>query len=303
MTRETLKPASHDNWLQLRAGNINSTEISSLFGISPYMTEFELWHMKREAKVTSIDDNERMLWGRRLQEAIAVGVAADQGWDVRPMDEYIRLPEQRLGSSFDFAINEEGILEIKNVDSLVYRDGWLVDGDDIQAPAHIELQLQHQLLVSGRPYGCIAALVGGNRVAIINRQADPAVHQAILNKAAKFWASIEANTPPSPDFVKDAQFIASLYNLAEPGKILDASGDADIASMAKRDKELQEAGKRIDEERAEIKARILMRIGDVEKVIGEGFTVSCGVQGPTQIEAHERSGFRRFRITWKKEKK
>ena len=302
MTRETLKPASHENWLQMRSQDLTSTEISALYGISPYMTEFELWHQHKNDRITIIDDNERMLWGRRLQDTIAVGVSADQNWDVRPMDEYIRLPEHRLGSSFDFAIAEHAILEVKNVDSLQYRDGWLIEGDDIQAPAHIELQLQHQLLVSGRKEGYIAALVGGNRVTLIHRVADPAVHQSILNKAAKFWASIEANTPPSPNFVRDAEFIARLYNLAEPGKLLDASSDADITSMAKRDKELQEAGKRIDEERAEIKARLLMRIGDVEKVIGDGFSISAGVQGPTHIEAHDRSGFRRFRITWKKVK-
>ena len=29
------------------------------------------------------------------------------------------------------------ILEIKNVDSLAFKEGWIVDGEDVQAPPHI----------------------------------------------------------------------------------------------------------------------------------------------------------------------
>jgi putative phage-type endonuclease len=179
---ERLKPESEDHWLALRTQDITSTEISALFNLSPYSTYFELWHRKKEAVVVRLEENERMKWGSRLESAIAEGIAEDHGWIVRRMDEYIRDKDMRIGASFDFSIEEwkvgtatpeyeKGLLEIKNVDSLVFRDGWTQDEDgDLEAPAHIELQVQQQLLLTGRPVVHIGALVGGNKVQMIERQ-------------------------------------------------------------------------------------------------------------------------------------
>src|SRR3990172_11795006 len=122
MPVETIKPKNEAEWLSLRMKDITSTEISALFGISPYSTEFELWHRKKNKLYVDFEETERMTWGLRLQNAIAKGIAEDQGWKVRRMNEYIRIPELRIGASFDFSIEgkdiEPGILEIKNVDSL-----------------------------------------------------------------------------------------------------------------------------------------------------------------------------------------
>src|SRR3990167_4888783 len=189
---QVITPKSKGEWLELRTKDITSTEIGALFGFSPYLTAFELWHRKKEGLVVSIDENERMKWGTRLQDSIANGIAQDNVWKVRRMDEYIRIPSLKIGSSFDFSIECEtnGLLEIKNVDSLAFKDGWLVDGDNIEAPPHIELQGQHQLLVSGRQYAYIGALVGGNTVKLIRRQVDEAIHAKIKTAAADFWKSI-----------------------------------------------------------------------------------------------------------------
>ena len=72
-----------------------------------------------------------MKWGTRLQDSIAMGIAQDQGWSIRPMKEYITDTDLRLGASFDFAIGDDGLLEIKNVDSLVFHKQWESDGDHV----------------------------------------------------------------------------------------------------------------------------------------------------------------------------
>ena len=96
-------PNDKSHWLKLRHKNVNSTEASCLYGANPYMTEFELYHHKRSEDYVAIEESEPMKWGSRLQDAIAYGVAADQGWkNPRPMKEYIYLNDVRLGSSFDF---------------------------------------------------------------------------------------------------------------------------------------------------------------------------------------------------------
>lgn len=302
MNRETITPLTIKEWLQLRVRDLTSTDISALYGCSPYMTNFELWHRKKKAEVVEIDENERMKWGNRLENAIAKGISEDEGWKIRRMKEYVRLPDTRLGSSFDFAVGKTAILEIKNVDALAYREGWIVDKGNVEAPPHIELQAQHQLLVSGRKTITIGALVGGNKVVLIKREADEKIAQSILRKAAEFWTSIEKNEEPSPQYEIDADYICEMYKYAEPGKVLDATDRKDITDLAAEYSVCGKVQGDARKKQAAIKAMILVAIGDYEKVMGDMFTISAGMVGPVVIEEHERSGFRGFRVSWRKAK-
>lgn len=299
MSAELTIPKDRAAWLALRAKNLNSTETAALFDASPYTTSFELFHQKREGAVVEIATTERMLWGTRLQDAIARGIAEDQGWDIRPMPEYMRIPELRLGSSFDYAIGDEGLLEVKNVDSLAYRAGWLIEDGKIEAPPHIEIQVQHQLAVSGRKYAWIGALVGGNEVVLVKREPDSGIIDAIMTRAAAFWADVDAGREPKPDFKRDAEFIARLYQFAEPGKVIDARSDEAMATLALKYRQLGERAREIEQERDAVKAEILTRVGDAERVNGDGWTLSAGVVGPAQV-AYERKAYRAFKMNWKK---
>ena len=142
MTRQTITPRDREHWLSLRAQDLTSTDVAALFGMSPYKTKFELWHEKRSGEPVRIAQNDRMKWGTRLQDSIASGIAHDNGFSVDRFDGYMRIPSERIGSSFDFFMEPNGILEIKNVDALIFRDGWIVENGEIEAPLHIEMQVQ-----------------------------------------------------------------------------------------------------------------------------------------------------------------
>lgn len=306
MNREIIKPSDEAHWLALRTQDITSTDIAALFGISPYLTKFELFHRKKNADLIALEPTERMKWGVRLQDAIAAGICQDQGWEMwRRKDEYVRIPELAIGASFDFEVGTNGdmpLLEIKNVDALAFKEGWLLEGDNVEAPPHIELQLQHQMLVAERPVAYIGALVGGNRVTLIKREADGEIQRTIQTRVAQFWESIKANHEPSPNFKEDAKFIAHLNSYAEPGKVMNAAGDDKLAGLVRDYKEWGAKESSAKAEKEGIKAQILTLIEDHEKVIGDSYTISAGVKPPTLIEAYERKGYRDFRIFVKKEK-
>lgn len=302
------KPETQTEWQKIRHRCISSTESAALFGLSPYMTEFELFHRKKSPEPVSIEGNERVKWGNRLEAAIAAGVAEENGWTVEPFKEYLEVSDIRMGSSFDYRIVATGsehpgpgILEIKNVDSLIFRDNWVKNGEKMEAPEHIEVQLQHQMHVSGYSWACIAALVGGNKLEMIFRKRDDYVCRAIERRVRRFWQRFDANQEPVPDFIRDAETISRLYGYAEPGKVLDASGNDKIASLCARYSELGNIEKNASEEREGIKAELLTLIGDSERVIANGFSITAGVIGPTHVE-YDRAGYRSFRITKKKVK-
>ena len=308
--RVSIIPASEEEWHKLRAQDVTSTESSALFGLSPYMTHFELWHRKKSGEVYTIKDNERMFWGRKLQDAIAEGIAEQQQWNCAPRPEYERLTDVRMGSSFDYkawrfepqddiTVNP-GMLEIKNVDFLAFRDNWTIgENGEIEAPPHIEIQLQHQLHVSGYTWGAIGVLVGGNKPHVLIREYDPAVGKGIEQKIREFWYSIDAGKEPEPFYPDDAKFVQSLYGYAEPGKILDARDDDEIATLCHDYAEASKREKLAKEDKDIAKAKLLEVIGNAEKVLASGFSISCGIVAPTEYTV-KRDGYRNFRITTKK---
>ncbi|MFN7340387.1 MAG: hypothetical protein ACK5VI_04815, partial [Opitutia bacterium] len=204
-------------------------------------------------------------------------------------------------------------LEIKNVDYLAFRGGWLEHDDgSIEAPEHIEMQVQHQMAVSGFARSFIGAFVGGNRFEIIERPRDEDVIRAIRAKVAEFWRTVDAGQEPDPVMPQDAAALIRLTAYAEPGKILDASGDAKIASLVDQYRTAKALAKEHEEDAEIAKAQLLEAIGDAEKVLLPGFSISAGMVADspgTLITADmvgtytgARKGYRNLRITAKKGK-
>lgn len=303
---EVVPYTTEAGWMAERAKDVTSTESAALFGLSPYLTPFELWHRKRAGAVLKFEPTERMKWGSRLQDAIALGIAEDQGWRVVRDPDYRRLTDLRMGASIDYRMLEapgrEGLLEVKNVDSLEARDGWIVEGDEIEAPPHIEMQVQHQLAVTGAPFAYIGALVGGNRVLLIRREPAKGIIQAIIAKVEAFWTSIERGQEPAPDFKRDAKFIHRLYSEVEPGRVVDLADDPELQALALGYHASGEQIRECQAKRDEIKARILTKVGTAEKAIGSNCTINAGTVKATRVEAYDRAAFRNFRVTVKKNK-
>ena len=309
---QVLENLTEAEWLAARNLDITSTEVSALFGLSPYQTVLELWHRKHSQNDVEFNQSERMLWGTRLESAIAEGIAQDKKWIIRPMKEYVRDTELRMGSSFDYSIEgffnsndplnpvkTKGLLEIKNVDYIQFKNKWGdPEDEDVEAPPHIELQVQHQLAVSQRTTAFIGVLIGGNTVKVLKRKADKEIIAQIKQKIKEFWASIEANEPPPPEFEKDAAFIAQLYSFAEADKKMEATPE--IEELAEKYKIIQAQEKSIAQAKETIKAQLLMAIGDAEKVKGDKFSISAGMIGPAKVE-FERKGYRNFKVTWRKD--
>ena len=316
MNTQIITPENNTAWLQLRTADVTSTESAALFGMSPYITRFELWHNKRGGLQSAFTTNERMDWGNALEDAIARKLAADHGWTVEPLKDYYRLPELRIGSSFDYVITNlpDGPehLEIKNVDRFAYKDGWIEDDFGLQAPEHIEMQVQHQMLVSGFKRSNIGALVGGNTGIVIKRERDDEVIAAIKSKIAAFWKSVDHGQEPEPVMPADVDAVMRLNQYAQPGKILDASNDANIAMLVAKIKDAKTIKANADEDEKRYKAELFEAIGDAERVLINGWTLNASQVAdtpPTVITADMvgqtyggRSGYRGLRITKRKEK-
>lgn len=323
MSRVAIKPPSEQAWLAMRALDVTSTEASALFSMSPYSTEFELWHRKRDEIVLTIDPNERMDWGNDLQDTIALSLAKRYGVLVERVVDYMRIEHARMGSSFDFEIFAEssipddefkgdptlremfrkhglGLLEIKNVDGLVFKRTWPVrDDGQVEAPAHIEIQVQHQMHVRDREWGAIGVLVGGNRGLTLIRQRDREVGEAIEGRIRAFWQSIADNKEPDPKYPADAGVILKLFGKSVEAKVYDGRGDADLDALIEEYQFASDREKQAKEDKDVAKAKVLRIIGDAARCYTDRFTVSAGMVKAKEL-AYTRPEYRNWKVTEKK---
>lgn len=304
-------------WLDARRADVTSTESAALFGMSPYTTHYELWHKKHSGFETEFQVNERMAWGNRLEAAIAAGIAEERGWVIEPMKDYMRIPAERTGASFDFRIlnHPDGLahLEIKNVDYLAFRDNWIENDDGtVDAPDHIQMQVQHQMLVSGYSRAFVGALIGGNRHVVVEYPRRDDVIRGIRKGIAEFWKSVDEHAEPPPVMPEDAAAVIRLHQYAEPGKVIDVSSDHVMLHLVEQYQAAKREEKSAKEQAEVARAEIMMAIGDAEKVIGPDWTMNTSIVSgtpPTEITAEMigktyggREGYRQLRVNKRKPK-
>lgn len=269
-----MKPIIHKNlteaeWLELRKRNINSSEVAALFGHSTYTTAYEVWNIKAGELDDQFVMNDRVEAGQFLEPSIAAWAAHKLGCEAGPFKDYYELPELRIGASFDWEITQwdnmppqldgctgPGIMEVKNVDYLQFKGSFKNgysdrkwnddDPDNILMPLHIELQVQDQLMVSGRTWAVIAVLVGGNDLKFVFRKRREDIIQKLFAGIAAFWKSIDENICPDPDFARDYDTLRALYAVPDPrealaDEVLDEAMDAvAVASAAGAEKRAAE---------------------------------------------------------------
>lgn len=223
---------------------IGASESPALFGLSPYTTEFEIWHQK-QGTIPSPDlsSDERVNAGQFLEPSIAAWATHKWHWPILNIKPYREHPTvQRMGASLDFE-TVDGLepVEIKNVDNLIFRDSdWQHDGDVItDAPAHHLVQVQHQ--ISCQPAerktqperGWLIVCVGGNKLYRMEVPRHDGFIAELERKVETFWASIAANDAPEPNFEIDANAIGLLYH-GQGDAIADLRGNdraRDLAAM------------------------------------------------------------------------
>lgn len=271
---EWLTPQDEAAWLDMRRQDVTSTQVAALFGLSPYLTEFELYHLHAHGIELPFKATDRMETGKRMEAFAAQETAAARGWfEPRPLKNYARLPDVRMGSSFDWvAETDDGptLIEVKAVDMFRHRDLWVDD----QAPEHIELQVQHQMHVSGVDRCTISAWTSIYEHHEYDREYDPEVGAALEARIRRFWSDVEAGAEPDPDYRRDDGVIKALYPSGD-GEPLDATWDDDFAAAVSRFARSAEAEKSAKAEKEAARAEIWDRMENAPQAFTNDWRVTA----------------------------
>lgn len=277
---------SEEHWHSLRAKNVGGSDIASLFDVSPYKTRFTLWHEKAGNVTEDNAGNSRTDWGKRLEPAIAEGVAEEMRWVLRKSRDYHTHDRVKgMGCTNDYDVIDHadgpGICEIKFVAEYAT---WKNDWSDKRAPAGIEIQLQHQLACTECSWGVIAVFIGqAAALKIYERKANPKVIGEIERRVEEFWQSIADGKAPDVSGTPDEwEALKSLYPKIEQSKSI-TIGDSRLSDIAQMwiyaKAQNYSSGKTLDE----CKVRMLGALGDASMAYLPGFILKQRPHGRGRV--------------------
>jgi putative phage-type endonuclease len=296
-TPDTIKCDSRESWLAARNQGIGGSDAPAAIGISPWKGRFALWSEKvglvEQADLSNVA---AVQWGSRLQYAVGSGYAEESGRLVAHEPEFLirRHPAHRfMLATLDAEQTDlqrgPGLLEIKTAGASHAKE-W-----SDEPPLHYQVQLQHQLAVTGYSWGTLAVLIGGQKLAWFDCEANEKFIARLVEQEAEFWALVENQTPPEADGAESTtRALAKLYP-ADNGETIVLADDFRLIDEELA--ELKATLKDMERRKTEIENRIKAAMGEHTAAIvpgGASYTYKLQTAHHAAKEAYE-SSFRVLR--------
>ncbi|MEL6046730.1 lambda-exonuclease family protein [Stenotrophomonas maltophilia] len=187
-------------WLEVRKGGIGSSDAAAAVGLNPYKSQLELWLEKTGRAAGDeggIDMDSPMYWGTLLEPYVAQAYQQKTNRRVRKVNAVLQHPTfPFMLANIDREIvgsPEVQILECKTAGefgSRLWRDG---------VPEYVQLQVQHQLAVTGKAAADVAVLLCGQELQVHRIERDDEVIARLIVLEARFWEHVETDTSPPAD--------------------------------------------------------------------------------------------------------
>jgi putative phage-type endonuclease len=264
------------DWLEVRKSGIGGSDAAAAVGLNPYMSALELWLIKtgRDANLPrpdSEDTTEPVYWGTLLEPIVAASYTKQTGNRVRRVNAVLQHPTIpfMLANIDREVIGAPAVqlLECKTAGEFgarLWRDG---------VPEYVQVQVQHQLAVTGKQAADVAVLICGQKLDVHRIERDDELIARLIPLEAAFWRCVEADTPPPADGSESAdRALRCLY--PGTGGTVDFTGDRRLSSVfadlvtIRADIEQREA------QEAVLKQTIQQAMGEADRAIFETGSVS-----------------------------
>ena len=227
------KGLAREDWLAVRRTGIGGSDAAAAVGLSPYMSQLELWMIKtgRDADLpapNSEDATEPVYWGTMLEPVVAAAYMRETGNRVRRVNAVLRhasVPFMLANVDREVVgAPDVQILECKTAAEFgarLWRDG---------VPEYVQLQVQHQLAVTGKRAAHVAVLLNGQRLEVHRIERDERLMFRLIELEARFWHFVTADTPPPTDGSESAERALRHLFPADNGATLDFTENRRLSS-------------------------------------------------------------------------
>lgn len=207
-------------WLAMRRTGIGSSDAPIIAG--EVGSVLELWAQKSGlVEVEEPDEATARLfeWGHRLEPVVADWYADSTGRRLERVTQMLRHPDVPYAfASLDRrVVGERRLVEIKTT-----RFGWTA-GEEV--PGRVQVQVQHQLWVTGYEVADVAVLTGGSEPKIYEVPRDDTFIADLAFLEAEFQGWVESGTRPPVDGSENARRVLSRLHPRNDGSLIPATPD------------------------------------------------------------------------------
>lgn len=261
---------SRDEWLDVRKQGIGSSDAAAAVGLNPYKSQLELWMEKtgRDTELPKPDpDNteEPVYWGTLLEPIVATAYTKQTGRKVRRVNAVLQHPEKPwMLANIDREVigaSDVQILECKTAGEFgarLWKEG---------VPEYIQLQVQHQLAVTGKKAADVAVLICGQQLQVHRIHRDEELIAKLMELQERFWHYVTSDTPPPADgSASSATALRYLYP-RDTGEQVDFQLDSNMSQLFES---LQEARAQLETYKQQeelFKQQIQEAMGDATKAV------------------------------------
>ncbi len=229
------KQLPREEWLAVRKQGIGSSDAAAAVGLNPYKSQLELW-LEKTGRDTSLpkldpqDEDSPAYWGNILEPIVATHYTRRSGHRVRRINAVLQHPEPQLKwmlANIDREVigaPEVQILECKTAGingARLWKEG---------VPEYVQLQVMHQLAVTGKQAADVAVLLGGQHLEVHRIERDESMIVRLIDLERLFWDYVVSDTPPPADGTASADAALRCLYPEDNGQTLDFSQHTELAS-------------------------------------------------------------------------
>lgn len=268
---------SREDWLDVRKTGLGSSDAAAAVGLNPYKSQLELWLEKTGqdtnlAKPDPDDDTSPMYWGTLLEPMVAAAYTKRTGNKVRRINAVLQHPRHAwMLANIDREVIGAGdvqILECKTAGlngAKLWREG---------VPEYLQLQVQHQLAVTGKRAADVACLVCGNELKVYRIDRDEELIARLVELESEFWDKVVSGLAPTPDGSESAgKALQALYP-RDTGATVDFTADLVMNKLYSHLTDARHALSKAEEEEARVKQLIQQAMGEATKAVFDNGTVT-----------------------------
>ncbi|WP_442807599.1 YqaJ viral recombinase family nuclease [Trinickia soli] len=267
---------SRDDWLAVRRTGIGGSDAAAAVGLNPYMSTLELW-LEKTGRADGLprpspdDTTSPTYWGTLLEPIVAASYTKQTGNRVRRINAVLRHPTiPWMLANLDreiVGVPDVQILECKTAGEFgarLWRDG---------VPEYVQIQVQHQLAVTGKAAAHVAVLLCGQALEVHRIERDDALIGRLIELEARFWRFVQTDTPPQADGSESAdRALRHLY--PGNGETVDFSNDRRLSSVFADLVAVRAEIERREAQGALLKQTLIQAMGDATRAVFETGSVS-----------------------------
>ncbi len=255
-----------EEWLEVRNRGIGSSDAAAAVGLCPYKSQLELW-MEKTGRTIRDDEpgqDSPMYWGTLLEPLVAGAYTEQTGRKVRRVNAVLQHPTYSfMLANVDrevVGVPDVQILECKTAGefgSRLWRDG---------VPEYVQIQVQHQLAVTGKAAADVAVLLCGQKLEVHRIDRDEDVISRLIVLEARFWEHVTEDTPPPADGSESAaRALRSLYSGNDTS--VDFSEDAELSATFDGLVLLRDEIARMDKRAEQMRQQLEQSMGEASRAI------------------------------------